>query len=154
MDYQDFLRSKMPPVVMDGFVPGSDCPDWFLPHQVDCVQWAIRKGRAALFESFGLGKTVQQLQICKWIHEHTGGKVLIIAPLGVRQEFTRNDGPRMGMVVKYCRTDAEVAEADTPFIITNYERVRDGDIDPKQFAGATLDEASCLRSYGTKTTQN
>lgn len=153
MDYQDFLRSKMPPVVMDGFVPESDCPDWFLPHQVDCVQWAIRKGRAALFESFGLGKTVQQLQICKWIHEHTGGKVLIIAPLGVRQEFTRNDGPRMGMVVKYCRTDAEVAEADTPFIITNYERVRDGDIDPKQFAGATLDEASCLRSYGTKTTQ-
>ena len=153
MNYQEFLRSKMPVIEADGFEPSTDCPEWFKDHQRDCVNWAIRKGRAALFESFGLGKTVQQLQICKWIHEHTGGKVLIIAPLGVRQEFTKNDGPRMGMKVTYCRTDAEVDVADTPYIITNYERVRDGQIDPKRFAGATLDEASCLRSYGTKTTQ-
>jgi len=143
----------MPVVESDGFEPKTDCPAWFKDHQRDCVNWAIRKGRAALFESFGLGKTVQQLQLCKWIHEHTGGKVLIIAPLGVRQEFTRNDGPRMGMKVIYCRTDAEVDAADTPYIITNYERVRDGQINPKRFAGACLDEASCLRSYGTKTTQ-
>ena len=53
VSYQEFLRSKMPPVVMDGFVPTSEVPDWFLPHQADCVHWAIRKGRAALFESFG-----------------------------------------------------------------------------------------------------
>jgi len=151
MNYQEFLRSKMPVVESDGFEPKTDCQEWFKDR--DCVNWAIRKGRAALFESFGLGKTVQQLQLCKWIHEHTGGKVLIIAPLGVRQEFTRNDGPRMGMKVTYCRTDAEVDAADTPYIITNYERVRDGQINPKRFAGACLDEASCLRSYGTKTTQ-
>lgn len=147
------MRSKIPVAHGDGFEPPSECPDWFKPHQVDCCHWAIRKGKAALFESFGLGKTVQQLQIAKWIHEHTGGKVLIVAPLGVRQEFTRNDGPRMGMVVTYVRNDAEVAACQTPYCITNYERVRDGGIDVKQFAGATLDEASCLRSYGTKTTQ-
>lgn len=98
--------------------------------------------------------TVQQLQLAKWVHERTGGKFLIVAPLGVRQEFTRNDGPRMGMKVVYCRTDAEVAACDSPYIITNYERVRDGGISPDQFAGVSLDEASCLRSYGSKTSQN
>ena len=106
MNYQEFLRSKMPVVESDGFEPKTDCPAWFKDHQRDCVNWAIRKGRAALFESFGLGKTVQQLQLCKWIHEHTGGKVLIIAPLEVRQEFTRNNGPSMSMKVIYCRTYA------------------------------------------------
>ena len=153
MNYEEFLRSKIPVPEMAGFEPETQCPEWFKPHQTDCCHWAIRKGRAALFESFGLGKTVQQLQIAKWIHEATDGRFLFVAPLGVRQEFTRNDGPRMGMNVVYCRTDAEVAACDSPFIITNYERVRDGGIDPRQFAGASLDEASCLRSYGTKTTQ-
>jgi hypothetical protein len=153
MKYDEFIRSKMPVVQDDGFVPESPCPDWFKPHQVVCVDWAIRKGRAALFEAFGLGKTVQQLQLGKWIHEKTGGKVLFVAPLGVRQEFTRNDGPKMGMEVVYCRTDAEVDACDSPYVITNYERVRDGNIDPAKFEGAMLDEASCLRSYGTKTTQ-
>ena len=153
MKYDEFIRSKMPVVQDDGFIPGSPFPDWFKPHQVVCVDWAIRKGRVALFEAFGLGKTVQQLQLGKWIHEKTGGKVLFVAPLGVRQEFTRNDGPRMGMEVVYCRTDAEVDACESPYVITNYERVRDGNIDPAKFAGAMLDEASCLRSYGTKTTQ-
>jgi DNA modification methylase len=153
MDYHEFLISKIPTIPKQGFTPDSSCPEWFKPHQVDCSHWAIEKGRAALFESFGMGKTVQQLQIMKWVHEKTGGKVLFVAPLGVRQEFTLNDGPRMGMKVIYCRTDAEVAAADSPYIITNYERVRDGGIDPAQFTGATLDEASCLRSYGSLTTQ-
>lgn len=152
-DYRAFLRSKMPVQEQLGFEPQTPCPDWFKPHQVDCCNWAIQLGRAALFEKFGLGKSVQQLQLAKWIHEHTGGKVLIVAPLGVRHQFTVNDGPKMGMRIVYCRTDAEVAACDSPYIITNYERVRDGQLDPKQFAGATLDEASCLRSYGTKTTQ-
>jgi SNF2 family DNA or RNA helicase len=96
MNYQEFLTSKCPPVIEAGFVPKSALPEWFKPHQRDVVEWAIQKGQAALFESFGLGKTVQQLQLLKWVHEHTGGKVLIVAPLGVRQEFTINDGPRMG----------------------------------------------------------
>jgi len=152
-DYETFLKTKVPPIAKDGFDPQSECPEWFKPHQVDACNWAIRKGRAALFESFGLGKTAQQLQLMKWVHEHTGKKTLIIAPLGVRQEFTRKDGPKLGMNVVYCRTDAEVAACDSPYIITNYERVRDGQIDVSQFGGASLDESSCLRSYGSLTTQ-
>lgn len=153
-DYQAFLRSKVPVVQGDGFDPPSPCPEWFKPHQRDVCNWAISKGRAALFESFGLGKTVQMLQLAKWVHEHTGGRFLLVAPLGVRHQFIVNDGPRMGMKITYCRTDAEVEAADTPFIITNYERVREGDITPVHFTGAGLDEASGLREYGSKTTQN
>lgn len=94
-----------------------------------------------------------QLQLAKWVHEKTGGKVLIICPLGVRQEFTHSDGPMMGMALEYVRNDDEAAAASTPYLITNYERVRDGGIDLSQFAGVLLDEASVLRSYGTKTMQ-
>lgn len=152
--YQQFLRTKIPTASKDGFIPDTPCPEWFKPHQIDCCNWAIQKGKAALFESFGLGKTVQQIQLLKWVHAHTGGKVLFVAPLGVRQEFTRDGASKMGITITYCRTDAEVAACESPYVITNYERVRDGGINPGQFAGATLDEASGLRSYGTKTTQN
>lgn len=151
--YEDFIRSKIPLAQPDGFDPVSHCPDWFKPHQRDICNWAIRLGRSGICASFGLGKTAMQLQLAKWVHEFTGGKFLIVAPLGVRQEFTINDGPKMGMAVEYVRNDAEVARASTPYLITNYERVRDGGIDVSQFAGGSLDEAAVLRSYGTKTTQ-
>lgn len=152
-DYIEFLKSKVPVTEGDGFEPQSKCMDWFNPHQVDVVEWAIRKGRAALFESFGLGKTVQQLQLAKWVHEHTGQKFLIVAPLGVHREF-RIDAGKMGLEIAYCRTTEEVNATCTSYVITNYERVRDGGIDVSQFGGVSLDEASVLRHFGTKTSQN
>ena len=42
-------------------------------------------------------------------------------------------------------------------MVTNYERVRDGEdgvrIDPSYFTATSLDEASVLRGFGTKTYQ-
>ena len=38
-------------------------------------------------------------------------------------------------------------------MMTNYERVRDGDMDPEAFTATSLDEASVLRSFGSKTYQ-
>ncbi len=152
-EYESFLKSKAPIAVAGGFDPPSPPHRSLKPHQIDICYWAIKQGQSAVFAAFGLGKSRIQLQLLKWVHEKTGKKVLIVAPLGVRQEFTRNDGPAMGIKIAYCRTDAEVAAADTPYIITNYERVRDGAIDVSRFGGASLDEASCLRSYGTLTTQ-
>ncbi|OZI07103.1 hypothetical protein BWI93_16495, partial [Siphonobacter sp. BAB-5385] len=68
------------------------------------------------------------------------------------QEF-KADAERLGIQVTYCRTQAEVEAATTDLILTNYERVRDGDIRPSYFTFASLDEASVLRSYGSKTYQ-
>ena len=118
------------------------------------LKWAVKGGRRLLALSFGLGKTRIQIEVCRLILKIEGGKALIVCPLGVRQEFTQKDGPAIGVNIKYCRNMDEVAKAGTDFIITNYERVRDGHIQPAEFTVITLDEGSVLRSYGTQTTQN
>lgn len=151
--YLQFLKSKIPQAEVAGFEPPTECHPSLFPHQRDIATWAIRGGRRAVFANFGLGKTRIHLQIAAWVVAHTGGRYLIVAPLGVRQEFTLSDGPAMGLAVEYVRTNAEVQAAKSSILITNYERVRDGDIDLTQFAGAGLDESSVLRSFGSKTYQ-
>lgn len=124
------------------------------PHQGDAVVWALKGGRRALFESFGLGKTAQEIEFCHQAAEHTGGRALIVLPLGVKQEFTRDAVELLGYEKpEYCRTMEEVEASTSQIVLTNYERVRDGDIDPSYFAATSLDEASVLRSFGSKTYQ-
>ncbi len=157
MNYDDFLSAKIPMAQSDGFTPISEPHPSLFPHQRDIARWAALGGRRAVFAAFGLGKSRIHLQIAKWITEiEPDKKYLIIAPLGVRQEFTRSEGPAMGLTITYVRTNAEVAAATTRIVITNYERVRDGGItiSPKTFSAVGLDEASCLRSYGSKTFQS
>lgn len=156
MTYEEFIKAKVPLAQSLGFEPISEPHPSLKPHQRDLAIWAIRGGRRAVFASFGLGKTRIHIQVAKWITEkHPDKKFLIIAPLGVRQEFTRVEGPAMGCQITYCRNDEEVKAATSHIVITNYERVRDGGITvtPDTFAGAGLDEASVLRSFGSKTYQ-
>lgn len=151
--YLQFLRSKIPQAEVCGIEPMSAPDPSLFPHQVDLANWLTRGGRRACFANFGLGKTRIHLQTAKWIVEKTGGRYLIIAPLGVRQEFTLSDGPAMGLRIDYVRTNDEVQASTASILITNYERVRDGGIDLDQFAGVGLDEASVLRSYGSQNYQ-
>ncbi|MBQ5642284.1 MAG: DNA methylase N-4 [Bacteroidaceae bacterium] len=155
MEYIDFLRSKVQVAPVSGFeVSAEMLSDCLKPHQKDAVIWALRGGRRALFESFGLGKTIQELEWCRLVAAHEGGQVLIVLPLGVRQEFTRDAEQLLYIAAPvYVRTMAEVKASDAQILMTNYERVRDGDIDPTYFKGVALDEASVLRSYGSKTFQ-
>lgn len=151
--YLDFLRSKIPTAQQSGFEPLSPPHPSLRGHQVDICQWAVRGGRRMVAANFGLGKTRINLQLGQWITEKTGGKYLIIAPLGVRQEFTRSDGPAMGITVQFIRTTAEALASDGRVFITNYESVRDGKLDPNIFQGVGMDEADVLRSFGSKTYQ-
>lgn len=155
MSYADFLRSKIQIAPVSGFeVKPEEVHPALKPHQRDAVIWACKGGRRALFEAFGLGKTVQELEWCRLVQEHEQAPVIIVLPLGVRQEFTRDAVELLGMEAPvYVRTMAEIRATPAKIYITNYERVRDGDIDPRYFAGAALDEASVLRSYGSKTFQ-
>lgn len=155
MDYNEFLHSKIEVAPVSGFEVGVEQIHPALkPHQRDAVMWAIKGGRRALFESFGLGKTVQELEWCRLVQEHEQRPVIIVLPLGVRQEFSRDAVKILGLEPPvYVRTMAEVEANPANIYMTNYERVRDGDIDPRSFAGAALDEASVLRSYGSKTFQ-
>jgi len=155
MTYSDFLHSKIDVAAKTGFKVSADKLNPILkPHQRDSVMWALEGGKRALFESFGLGKTVQELEFARLAAEHAGGRALIVMPLGVRQEFTRDATQLLGMeALPYVRSRAEIAKAKGDILITNYERIRDGDIDPREFAATVLDEASVLRSYGSKTFQ-
>ncbi len=159
--YEEFLRQKIPPTSENGFDISDDDVNAILkPHQRDIVRWAVRKGRAAIFAAFGLGKSVMQLEIARLILKCVQAtrkqeefwpfcRFLIVAPLGVRQEFKR-DAAMLGIEIKFVRRIEECEETGT--YLTNYETVRDGKLDPKLFTGVSLDEAGILRGFGgTKT---
>jgi DNA modification methylase len=155
MKYIDFLKGKTAIAKLEGFtVNREDLPACLMEHQKDAVIWALRGGCRAIFAQFGLGKTADQLAIMQQIVKKypKGGKTLIVIPLGVKQEFFRDAENLFQMKLDYVRTDEEVKAAGR-YCITNYERVRDGQITPEQFLAISLDEASILRGYGTKTFQ-
>lgn len=156
MGYLSFLKSKIDIAKDTGFnISPEEINPVLLPHQRDAVKWAVKGGRRALFEAFGLGKTVQQLEYCRIVTKYQGGKALIVLPLGVKQEFTKDAINLLGWPAgpEYVRTMAEVKAAKGNIMVTNYERVRDGDIEPTYFTATSLDEASVLRSFGSKTYQ-
>lgn len=147
--YEDFISAKIAQAADAGFAPPLPISEALFPFQRDVVRWALRKGRAALFLAFGLGKTRVQLELARQVCAKTGGRFLIVAPLGVRQEFAR-DALAMDMEIRFIR---RIEEADeTGVYLTNYETVRDGKLDPRRFHGASLDEASCLRQFGASKT--
>lgn len=154
-DYLNFLYSKIEIAKETGFeISPEEIHPALKPHQKDGVIWAVKGGRRALFESFGLGKSIQQIEYCRIVTDSQGGQALIVLPLGVKQEFTNDAVKILGMSKpEYVRNMDEVKQASGKILLTNYERVRDGDIDPKYFIATSLDEASVLRSYGSKTYQ-
>lgn len=151
--YLQFLRAKvcMAPAYGFGF-DSAIASERLLPHQQEIVPWLVRGGRRALFASFGLGKSVMQLETVRICAEHENDRGLIILPLGVRQEFVRDALLilRWPTAPKFIRS---IGEADaTGVYLTNYETVRDGKIDPRDFIAVSLDEAAILRGFGgTKT---
>lgn len=132
-------------------VHDSDIHPILKPHQRDIVRWAVEGGRRAIFAAFGMGKSIMQIETLRLTLEASDGKrALIVCPLGVRQEFAA-DAAKVNVRTQFVRRTDEV---DGPGIyVTNYESVRDGRLDPAIFDAVSLDEASVLRSYGSKTFQ-
>lgn len=166
-NYRSFLEAKMPVAPLAG-LPCSldDIPTHLVDgrpikdHQRHIVRWAVEGGRRALFEAFGLGKSIQQLLICDIIlrkleaAEGFMPDALIVAPLGVRMEFMK-DAALLGLTVRFVKSDSDIEAAGDAggIFLTNYESVREGKITVSRFRVASLDEASVLRSYGSKTFQ-
>lgn len=149
--YRAFLAAKADLAPSTGLdCDPSEVHPLLKPHQRMAVAWAVRGGRRALFEAFGLGKTMQQLEIVRLILAKLGGgRGLIMLPLGVRQEF-RRDAAMIDVPVTFIRSHTDAA-ADGIYL-TNYESVREGKLDPRGFQVISLDEAAILRGFGgTKT---
>ena len=149
--YPNFLKAKIELGERTGFIVGqAEINPMLKPHQKDIVQWALAGGCRAIFAAFGLGKSFMQLETLRIVGAHEGGRQLVIAPLGVRQEFV-TDAEKLGIGIRFVRRTSEL---DGPGLyITNYESVRDGRLDPNEFNAVSLDEASILRSFGSKTYQ-
>jgi DNA modification methylase len=151
MSYQNFLESKICLSRKTGFsVDQSEMSTLLKPHQSDIVRWGLEGGRRAIFASFGLGKTYMQLEIARIIQKKEAGRQLIICPLGVRYEFISH-APNLGFNLQFVNRSEHV-NSDGAYI-TNYESVRDGKLDVNLFNTVSLDEASVLRSFGSKTYQ-
>ena len=156
-DYRAFLVDKVDFERQLGFqVADDEIHPLLKPHQRFQVRWAVAGGRRALFDHFGLGKTMMQLEIVRLTlakhdpFEAVAARGLIVLPLGVRPEFV-TDAAKLGIDVRFVRWSDQV---DRPGIyLTNYESVRDGRLDPGLFSVVSLDEAAVLRSYGSKTFQ-
>src|SRR6266516_3404193 len=145
-DYSTFLQSKRIVAQQSGISVDLDAihPRLFDFQRV-LVQWALRKGRAALFAECGLGKTFMQLEWARLVHEHSGGDVLILAPLAVASQ-TIAEGVKLDIVVHPCRSQADVRPG---LNIANYEML--AHFDTSHFTGIVLDESSILKSYMGKT---
>lgn len=145
--YQDFLEAKIAQAPVYGEpVAKADINPILKPHQKAMVQWLVDGGRRACFAAFGLGKSVIQLETVRICRQRAGGMGLIVIPLGVRQEF-RRDAKMLGIKVAFIRRIEEATDPDGIYL-TNYETVRDGKLDPRQFSVTSLDEASILRGFG------
>ncbi len=142
MEYIDFLKSKVSEEKESGFsVEESRLNNKLFDFQRACVAFFLRKGRAAAFEDCGLGKTAQQLCWADEVCRHTGGDVLILAPLAVSKQ-TQKEGVKFGYDVHICRSQADVLPGIN---ITNYEML--DAFEPDRFVGVVLDESSILKSY-------
>lgn len=147
MDYETFVEQKRRIEVATGHNP-SDLNDHLFDFQHAIVTWAVRRGRAAIFADTGLGKTLMQLSWADEVASHTGGIVLILAPLAVSEQ-TIEQGSTFGIEV---RRVPNGSTPDSPGVwITNYERMDHIDFD--SLHGLVLDESSILKSHDGKTRQ-
>lgn len=142
MDYIDFLKSKQVTVMPSGFdVEVSELNSALFDWQKAIVKLALKKGKFALFLDTGLGKTLCQLVWSDRVCKHTGGNVLILAPLAVSKQ-TQKEGEKFGIEVNICRSQSDVKSGIN---ITNYEMLEH--FDTSKFVGVVLDESSILKSY-------
>lgn len=143
--YESFVAAKRRAEIATGHKPSALNTNLF-DFQNAIVSWAVRRGRAAIFADTGLGKTLMQLSWADEVAKHTGGMVLILAPLAVSEQ-TIEQGKTFGIQVQ------RVPHGDTPnesgIWITNYERM--DAIDFESLHGLVLDESSILKAHDGKT---
>lgn len=132
-DYDTFLASKRRKVADVGVTvsPTAIHPSLF-GFQREIVQWALRKGRAAIFADTGLGKSRMQVEWARLIADRS----LILAPLSVARQ-TVAESQKIGVEVTYVRHPREIDRAHGVWI-TNYEMA--DRFDPAVFGAVVLDE--------------
>ena len=138
-DYAAFIEAKSQIGMNHGFEP-LWMPDFLFDFQRALVEWAIKKGRAAIFADCGLGKTPMQLVCAENIARKTNRPVLILAPLAVSNQFER-EAALLGMSVTICASGDDLRPGVN---VTNYQKLHK--FDTADLGGVALDESSILKS--------
>lgn len=143
MNYTDFINNKFTTNKTEGFDV-----DFINPHLFDfqqaLVRWSLKKGKSALFEDCGLGKTIQELEWAHHVNLKTGKPVLILAPLAVSKQ-TKEEGEKFGYAVKICRDQNDITKGIN---ITNYEKLHK--FNAGEFSGIVLDESGIIKHFTGK----
>lgn len=130
MEYDEFIASKLKTIESSGFEVGELNSNLF-PFQDWIVRRALKAGKYAVFADCGLGKTFMQLEWAYQVHKHTGGEVLILAPLAVTDQ-TIEEAEHFGIPLD-------------GITVTNYEQI--DNLDCSKFTGIVLDESSILKNF-------
>jgi hypothetical protein len=128
MNYADFLAGKAIVDPMTGMTDPCDLPAAMFPFQRDVTEWALKRGRAAMFEGTGLGKSLQELAWGEAVAKETGREVIHFAPLAVTTQLQR-EAVKFGIPAQ---------------TIVNYQRMSHHDL--PNAGGVILDESSILKS--------
>lgn len=116
-------------------------PDFLFDFQKALVEWAVRKGRCAIFADCGLGKTPMQLVWAQNIVQKTNGRVLILTPLAVAHQ-TVNEAAKFGLD---CQRIVDGHLPSSKICVTNYQQLHK--LSPLDFTGLVCDESSILKSF-------
>ena len=141
MDYQSFLQAKSQIGHNSGFEPNF-LPPFLFDFQRHLVEWAVQKGRAAIFAYPGLGKTPMLLCWATNVVRHTNKPVLVLAPLPVCPQTLR-EADKFGIQA----TRSQDGKHRSGIIVSNYERLHL--FDPSDFSGVVCDEPILKNFTGT-----
>lgn len=141
MSYAEFLARKAVTDPASGLISWPPLPEQMFPFQRDITEWALKRGRAALFAGTGLGKSFMELAWADAVHRETGRDILHFAPLAVTAQMVR-EADKFGIKARQARSGGEVLSGVN---ITNYQKLEHFDL--SRFGGVILDESSILKSY-------
>jgi hypothetical protein len=140
MDYYKFLESKKHSAIDYGIAP-TYFPDSMFDFQKHVSEYAIKKGRCAVFMDTGLGKTIIQLTVATNYVRHTNKPVLIITPLAVAFQFIK-EAEKFGIDdISYSKD----GNYKTKIVVCNYERLNH--FNSCDFDCVLLDESSILKNF-------
>lgn len=146
MNYQDFIAAKQRKPKSFGFEP-RPLNFYLKDFQERVVDWAVKRGRAAIFADCGLGKTLMQLEWASQVCEFTGERVILHCPVGVRRQ-TLQEAAKFGIKSNVVMADS-MNETGPAISLVNYEKLHK--FDTSKFAGVVLDESSILKNFTGKT---
>ena len=146
MNYQEFLENKSNIINTYGFKP-LWMPDFLFDFQRYLIEWALIKGRAAIFADCGLGKTPMQLVIGQNVIQKTNKPYLLLTPLAVSKQ-TLGEAEKFGIEAEISRDGKHSGK----LVITNYERLHY--FDANKFSGIGVDESSILKNFDGSTKEN